>query len=659
MGRYFAIVILALLGCKTDPDTTGETDGGAGEGGAGSVGGIGGSERPAVPGELTLWTQLAPHGVVLDWEPAGDVVDYVVLRDIDGTLPVLEDGSWYAARDSVGDDARVVAVATETEAFDAAPDLYGSNHFAVYARDSGGRYSEPAAASIEVPLPAQLGTITIVSPTSKPVVEVKQPSHIKLAVDATYDATTAQLALAVAVNNQTGRMAFNTKLVVESLNDGAAISDGVVGGKPMIHYGTRGIADADWGKGSLGVTAVSADPLVIEVSLRSDPTLMIVPPFVYGYPDHAFFVDSSGALDTAGFAVTQSLNSGGFEFRTDGGLRTPVISRDGRFAYCAQRNLASVVQFDMTTLAPTLSANLASGTGRGFIGSVSLSPKGEFLLVWMVSERHRHTGSMSTENWVSAPAPVVELVKMQLPELVELARVTLDAGPAPDVSAFPIGEQEWNSGTQRLVPSQPAFSPDGSLVAVPDPWASGLWLVDVDTMSIVDADDRAAGVQSIDLCANAAAPRAAIFHPDGATIYVAHHADDSTLSVVDVATLQPSAIDMATQGTARWRGWTFTSDTELVMARREGNLSLIDLMGRSSSTLLSGNMAGVVHDPTTQRYFALESQSSTIFVFDAAEHLQIDTDGEEGNGVTPLRFDDSAFNYALVSGTYDFAITPF
>jgi YVTN family beta-propeller protein len=320
-----------------------------------------------------------------------------------------------------------------------------------------------------------------------------------------------------------------------------------------------------------------------------------------------------------------------------------------------------VARIDLVDRELVLGDSLASVDGRGFVGSVACASDGSFLLASLVNARHRHAGTNSlSEDWANAPPATVELVKLALPGLAEVGRVTLNNGQPPDISLFPLAEREWGQGTARVLPAALALSPDDQLAAVPNPWGQGVWLVDVASMAIVDADSTTAGDQPVDLSANAEAPRAAIFSVDGATLYVAHHHDDSTVSVIDVATKQVSTIATGSTGATRWTGWTFTTPEELLLTRRQGGLLALDLAAQTATMIVaSADLSGVVLDPNGQRAYLVHTVSNQIDVIDAASHAPIDSDGDTANGITPLLIDDSGFNYAQLSGTYSVAITPF
>ena len=171
-----------------------------------------------------------------------------------------------------------------------------------------------------------------------------------------------------------------------------------------------------------------------------------------------------------------------------------------------------------------------------------MSPDGQFLYALLITNDHRAyfaNPAATTSNAggriadTAANASDIVLVRINRETLVEVDRLTLVTGTLTRPRA-------------RMT----QITPNGTHGVIPVRREGSVFLVDLTTMTIVDADEVTAGDQPFDVSASSTEPHMAGISPDGATIAVTYRGDsrggparNESVDLIDVAsgTITPLA----------------------------------------------------------------------------------------------------------------------
>jgi YVTN family beta-propeller protein/VCBS repeat-containing protein len=196
----------------------------------------------------------------------------------------------------------------------------------------------------------------------------------------------------------------------------------------------------------------------------------------------------------------------------------------------------------------------------------------------------------------------------------------IDADSAtPAVDPIPVGGS----------PTWVAFSPDGSFAYVPNYGSGTVSVIDTATHTIIDADPVAPGGDPI---AVGSGPYGVAFSPDGSVAYVTNAISD-TVSVIDTATHTVIDADPATPAVdsipvgSRPFWVAFSPDGSFVYVTHEGGgmVSVIDTATHGVDPIAVGYGAiGVAFSPDGSLAYVTNANSNTMSLIDTATHTVID-----------------------------------
>ena len=222
-------------------------------------------------------------------------------------------------------------------------------------------------------IPPQIANISIADPLGTPVVTItNQPTHMVLAGTVSTNGTTVSLDLDV--TNNTDRLLFSPKVVVDSISDSnasnapVATSTGTIDTKGFAGFGMAAVPNGDTVSALDAIVISDADgivddPLLLTVSIPTDHRMVV---HMQGY-NTVHLLDLSGTQPSQ----TIGLSCTGLHYDScaDGGIRDGVSSLDGRFMYFGYRNKPSIMKFDTVTQTITEHEMIAGGAA-GDAGSV-------------------------------------------------------------------------------------------------------------------------------------------------------------------------------------------------------------------------------------------------------------------------------------------------
>jgi hypothetical protein len=620
-------LVVAMAACGDDDSSSGTESGAAGSGATPP------NTAPAAPTDVSITLADNPFGASLSWTaPADtDLFGYVVARADAAITGQPTEGAFVQVGDVLPNGAVVVHVGSDVTALDPGVPIEATSHYAVYAVDAGALYSEPAAAEVTVGFPAQPGVIEVANPNgANPVATITQQApHTPFTVKAKRDGAT--LLVEIGVTNETSRILFNPKIVVET-GDATVFTDGtVVGGALVAYLGPAGLDSGRSRSRPVHFGAITADPLVIDVRLEQSAAALGL------FADEMSIIDFSGARDPDGNAFGAVIPYV-FDERIsspEGRLsRGAALSLDGRRLYFGNRYLPRVHALDMGSLSAAYhSPDLSEPQlDEGHTTAPVISPDGASLYV---AVNNCCTMSPSPPGGGPAVNQSVDLVKLDATTLEVVGRVNLVADAPPQLRAAKGGV---------------GLSPDGATAVVALSQTTTAVVVNTTTMTV----ERTA-----DLSAAAVFPRHSVIAPDGATAYVWHGGDfaitSTQLSVIDIATGDSELINGAAAGAnGAPRMFGFGPDGLLYIARYAGNpgfagLSIVDPAqdNLASDFFIDVNLYGMFFDPDGLHVWIIDYDTSPAVLRKLAlgDAEEVDTDGDGANGVTPLLLNTASLNF--------------
>ena len=233
------------------------------------------------PGPLTdLAAGNVATGLALTWTnpPDADLAGALIVAG--AGVPVTfapTDGTTYAVGTVVGAGEVVInaSLATTLASF---PGIAGVTFtFTGWAYDAATQYSAAATTVGRTDvLGAQTGQIQVFLDGT--VVVTQQPVALRLSGAATYDNKLGAIALELAVENQTARVLFNLKGLVDSSSQGTVTNPlfPTVGGLPMAYYGAAAVAPGDAPVRQFDLTGIdgTVDPVVLTVHFVDAPAIL-------------------------------------------------------------------------------------------------------------------------------------------------------------------------------------------------------------------------------------------------------------------------------------------------------------------------------------------------------------------------------------------------
>jgi DNA-binding beta-propeller fold protein YncE len=202
------------------------------------------------------------------------------------------------------------------------------------------------------------------------------------------------------------------------------------------------------------------------------------------------FADSSGSGfgQVAGCPSEHMPIPDGMRFRCNMG--GGILSNDGKWFHVAFGSHPAVLKYDMETLTPVLSVELAS---VGLAYGLTASPDGGHFYVSIMEGRHRRSGTSNIKTLGFAGD--IQLVKLEAETLTEVGRVTLAAATA--------------TGVVRDL----SITADGTRGAIAIDWRGEVAYVDLENMTVIQT------INTTELRS-----RIATITPDGSNIYVFYNA---------------------------------------------------------------------------------------------------------------------------------------
>lgn len=626
-------------------------------------------DTPAVdgpPGPVTSFAAASTaNGLSLSWVNPGDA-------DLAGVLIVAgngvdvsfapTDGTTYTVGNAVGTD-QVVLVYSLTTSLADVPFVPGADtRFAAWAYDAAGQYSPIALTTGRSNvLGTQQGQIQLFQ--NGTVVVTQQPRHLRLSGSVFYDDVTDTMQATLRAQNQTQRIVFNLKGLVDTASQGTIgnATFPLVGGLPMTYFGPHGLLPSASSTDTISLAGIdgTVDPVVLTMHFVDAPALV-----VQGRDGVV-----KGGSNERGFAVVDSAGSG-----RRGTIRLPVqscgraegrglaVTHDARWAFTGAKSIPRVNRLDLPTLTVTQSPDLDFNNIVASVGGVALSRDGSRLYVTLQDGVHyrggggtggscngggklrgsgSRGGAAQSAGGGSAgggfampgagpifglPTSRLYLVELDVVSMAELRR--LDLGPEPNRSKVAI------AGDRALVMNLR----NGTEIHV----------VDLATWTEIDADLVQPDVQPLTLPEDAFEVIAvspgdthfAVASNSETGSYDLHEYDTSTLVATTVTSTinefqRVVGIDYGPDGRVLVLSGTATkgpSGTEL--ERIEGGAAVSVFSSRNDDQahgLILGHGRLYVADRFPQ-----------IRVFDAATQAltQLDTDGDSANGITPMTIDD-------------------
>ncbi|MDF1700711.1 MAG: hypothetical protein P1V36_06095 [Planctomycetota bacterium] len=393
----------------------------------------------------------------------------------------------------------------------------------------GGGSSAPGPQITVLAVDITAGTVTVTSPASNLVV-TGTATQLHAAGDATVD---------LSVLSNFPRLLFNLKAVVTSIDDGTAAGDGLFDGNPYKYFGPNALAPGAMESGSFNITGLTGTTFTMTIEWLDHP-MVFVPDDNNGGPPTA--MDSSGTgqntpLVTLPFAF-QTISRG------NAGNQGGCVSPDGRFLYLSPRNQSGIITVDLTTMTPVMGTDLSGGTiafdgtgSVGFLDDVQMSPDGAFLYALLTVGCHAYSSEGGDINGSGAFASRqaattdVHVVKIDRATMAEVNRATLATGLA-------------QIGGDSQVGKGLSLSRTGSRLAACIRNGGLCFVVDANTMAILDADPITGGVQGFDTTSIGDQPRRTFFRDDN-NLLVAFSGSantmggthDGTMLTIDVSTL--------------------------------------------------------------------------------------------------------------------------
>ncbi len=381
-------------------------------------------DGPAAPLDFKL--TLAGQAREVSWTaPPDPRPGGVLLARVDGTLASAPAGGQrYAVGDPLGPGVTVVSVATSsgpsTFSESIAP-VPGLVRYVAWAFDDLHNYGPPAGDYALVPVPAQVGRITVNAGTGA-VTSTIAPPHAALTGSATLAGST--LTLKLTVRNDTSRVLFAPKLLLTSTPQGGTWTnaDGTFDNEPYRAYG----AAIPPGAGALRTwtfTGVSGGAtLTLDLDLRDGPVLTGTTGRSRTTAGRILDLATGGPVLDLG---TPAVGPGGNSMTRRGGI-TP----DGRLLV-GSRTSGTVSSFDLATGKRIATATLRPPKTQ--VPQLILDRSGSAAYA-LVSEGHPRNN-----NNGAATGTATTLVRLDAATLAESGRLELDASRNRDIALSPDG----------------------------------------------------------------------------------------------------------------------------------------------------------------------------------------------------------------------------
>ena len=556
----------------------------------------------------------APSKPTFEWTNPADA-------DLDGVVIVVRPGSvdWapvagatYNAGDDLGDGHRVLFAAAGDAVSVPNPLIGPDMQFAAWAYDTSLNYSVESATDTDRRLAIGAQTATLTYDHAAGTVTVSgQPDDISLAVAITLaDETNAQIEVTAA--NDTGRILFNLKAIVDSVTNATSDNDPLVvdNDLPYLYFGPEGLDSGAAVARTLSLTDISDTTVTIDLRFEDAPMI-----FGGNYGGDFTGVDTSGSGQTFSGDITDD------ETMAGDNVREAVITRDGRYIIGGEKHSTVLTIVDTTTLALVGGSDLDTrGTGVGSVGGVALSDDGEWLFALYNNGVHFH--GLPGDSGADAIEHDVQLIVFDTATWTEQSRVDIRGADTTNLSGRSL---DYANGMLM------------ACVSNQDSTQNEVWFYDVAAEAFIDADASTTDPDPVALTAPGAAEYCG-FASDGAVAIVGHneyrHGGDQEvdISLIDTTSWTLSTITPNTGGSSA--GVFDVWENTLFYTGRQGEVASpavvidLDTLAQSdpSTTGTSGEATGVLVEPSGERYWIIDN--SEAFPFDSSHaHLDLDGDG--------------------------------
>ncbi len=593
------------------------------------------------PGPVTNLTATPddPAEVDLAWTNPTDADLAGVLVVVSATAITFDptDGTTYTAAQDLGGGQTVLAVGDAAAATLAAATVGVRYHFAAWAFDDATQYSVEATVSgVNNTLGAQTATLSV--SLAGVVTVTAQPADLTLSGTAVYTAGTSTLDIDLAVQNDTGRLLFNLKGLTTAQNEGAQAGNTfpLTGGQPSTYFGPEALDVGATANRTLNLTGITGgtDPVTVTLSFVDAPMLY------NGRYDELVTVDTSGSGETSAARELDATKHG-------------ALSPDGRFLYVGQKNLPAIVTLDTTTLTAVVGSTLGDAANTmGGIGGLALSHDA-IKLYAVVNDGLHYNGGIGDGSGNGAPESEIQLVELNRSDLSEVQRLTLRTA---DTTLRTAKQLVLNAtGTRAAI----VVSTNQGTTA-----ANELWLVDLATFTVIDADAATDGAQPVALSGQGYAYKAAWL---GTSVYAGfnnrnwlnNNDDPIGLDVVDTTTFVVTAVaapagsgNTASQLVAHGGKVYYTSifddndATDGTPLQTEG-LHVFDGANVTAPSAVV-QARGIAFHPSGAWYYLI-TNGNGAFVHETATDLAVDLDGDTNNGVTALPMANDGSGLTLVT----------
>ncbi len=598
------------------------------------------------PGPVTnLTATIDDTAIDLAWTNPSDA-DLANVMIVLGAAPVTftpTDGTTYTEGQDLGNGETVLYIGTATSTTQQ-PTFAGVEYdYAVFAIDAAGQFSSATTTSAtRIALGMQTATLSVDLGTQTVTVS-EQPVNFTLSATAVYKDPQNTLTIDLTVQNDSGRLIFNLKGLTTGINEGSQSGPTfpLVGGQPYTYYGPEALDVGASATRTITLTGITGgtDPVTVNLSF-------VDAPMIYGGTrSNLYAADSAGSGERATVSLTGPA-TGTFP-------RQAAISPDGRTIWFGDKKVAQITMVNTTTLTATASANLSSaGSGAGSIGGLALSGDASHLYVVLDEGTHWH-GSVGDMGG-TAGTPDVSLVELDASDLTETGRVSLYTADASGRAGRDLVLSPDGSKAAVLVSSGPVTI--GSTNGV----INEVWLVNLTNLSVIDADSATAGDQPVTLSdTSQLVAHAAWRGSDLYTVYASYQwqavVGSPAIDVIDTTTFDVTSLSVTdTHGSS---AVAIRGDKLYLVRRQDGAipLTVFDLATPSESTptvdITDSEVRDILFDPTGTRYYLLNR--SQIAVMGVTDDTQIDVDGDNGNGATPIETTDGDFHdHASVISPY-------
>jgi DNA-binding beta-propeller fold protein YncE len=567
------------------------------------------------PGPVTAMEadEDAENDITVTWGSPDDE-DYagVLIIRVIGRPELFEprSGDTYEIGEEVAPGQTVVFIGDAEEFVDEDP-APGFDLYVAYSFDSVFNYGERAQVlGQNSTSPVLTATIRVHLSPLPSVDIVTAPDLLPLTGTATYDFDTDTMRVQITAENRFAKLLYNPKLVVNSIEQGTLANPSspvAIDGRPWIYYGPESIGILDQSTRELVFTGVDGtiDPVEMNVTFVSHPLL------ITGEGSGLRVGDSFPTGLRAQIPCSLG-NSGSCNFTE------AIYTKDGAKVFLADGRRPAVVVLDLATLSTSAGPDLS---GRGFIDSINLSPDGETIYAVLNTNAHRQLNSSSGTQLVAVGQTY--LVKIDARTLEERSRVLL-------VSATQ-GDKQSRARGHRL-----SITADGREGAMAVKNIEKVFHLDLETMEVLREIQMSPGIAG-------AKVRYAAIRPDGAEIYVCYRNAMNRLEVINTANyaISPLLIEGATIS-GRPGDMLFGPDGRLYFSRKNipaGNPGLVIITPGAAGfipMLTGSSVYGVDFSPDGSKMYVADQVGSVVRVYAIPGEVQLDTDGNAGNGLQPI-----------------------